>query len=175
MDIIETENVTNRSWRSGPERSTTTLEITLQQPGQVPALCFCHLPWRPLQTALQCTCSWWAPCQWLSPGSTPRCRREEKENCRITTQRQDIILSYLKPGVSASLKYPISNVSAPDICRLKTMKCADLLCQLAKLTATESLLWERSIWSPSFGFASVMWPFLPFFSLIEVGNRNANI
>lgn len=66
------------------------------QLGRFQVLCFYHLPWQPLQTALQCTCSLWAPCQWWSLGSTPHCRKvgKEKKNYRITIQCQDTTLLF---------------------------------------------------------------------------------
>lgn len=86
-----------------------------------------HLPWRPLQTALLCTCSWWEPCQWLCPGNTPRCRRGEE------TQSHQSVLRHL-PAISSLGFLPISNkdlLPAPHICSSKAMESPDGLCWLS--------------------------------------------
>lgn len=113
-----------RGWRPGTEFSTTKPEMVSRHLGQFQVPRFYHLPWRPLQTALRCTCSWWVPCQWWSLGSTPRCGRgkgeEQSQNHHSVPRYHPIIFSLVLLPISN--KDPISSVSAPDICRFKTMK-----------------------------------------------------
>lgn len=148
--------------------------------GPVWALCSPHLPWRPLQTALLCTCSWWEPCQWLSPGSTPRCRRVGKgeRRHRVTRQCQDTSLLFsVLCFCQSRTKTPFQLLTFAGLKQWKAqMGCADsaeLNHSVPALgTSTGSLPLDHP---PLFLLLQQDPSSLSLFLLTEVGNRSTGI